>query len=168
MFFSQISAGSKIWDSGFEKFFHVCSGRRISDLGCEIVFQLFQDTRFGIWDSRYCLFIFLFRTQDSGFGIRDSLSSIQDTGFGISEIVFSYFSSGRRIWDLKQSFWISRENTGFGIRDLKSYLFIHLQGAGFGIRDSRWFFIYSGHRIWDLGFEILSFQIFLQDAGFGI
>ena len=64
-----------------------------------------QDTGFGIWDSRYCLFIFLFRTQDSGF-----------------EIVFSYVSSGDRIWDSgfeKLAFQASLQDAGFGIRDLR-------------------------------------------------
>ena len=71
MVFWYISSERGIWDSGFEKLsFHVSSGRRIWDLGLEIVWlSSLQDTGFGIWDLRSCLFLSLSRTQDLGFGI---------------------------------------------------------------------------------------------------
>ena len=124
-------------------------------MGCEIVFQLFQDTRFGIWDSRYCLFIFVFRTQDSGFDFFFVyLFRAQDLGFGISEFVFPVSLHGR----------------GFGIRDLSNCLFIYLfRTQDLGFLDALSINIF---RAQDLGFgicEIIFPCIFrAQDLGFGI
>ena len=45
---------------------------------------------------------------------------------------------GFGIWDLRIEISLSSlQNTGFGIRDFRSGLFVSLQGAGFGIWDAR-------------------------------
>ena len=130
-----------IWDFGFDLFFPcISSGHRIWDSGFQkLSFHLsLQGIGFGIRDLSNCLSIYLFRTQDSGFEIVFSYISsghrIWDLGF---DLFFPCISSGHRIWDLgfqKLSFRLSLQGRGFGIRDLSNCLSIHLfrtQDLGF-------------------------------------
>ena len=97
-----------------------------------------QGTGFGIWDSTYCLFIYLLWTQDLGFEIHINTSG-QYARFGIRDFrncfLFFLYLLRDRMWDL-------------GFEESSCHIF--LQGTGFGIRDIISLAISTGLGFWDL------------------